>query len=348
MPRLRTCAASALFALLLATTEPALAPAATAAAAHTPGTTVVLSHGSGLSKYPYRVYTPKGWTPTSHMPLYVMVHGCQTTAEQQERANLLDPLADAKGFVVVYPDTNAIENAQPGPTARCWQFPSPLNWLRGHGDVAAVAAITQEVIADWGIDRQRVYVMGMSAGSFLSADLAATYPDLYAASGENAGGAYADGTGLVQNTVALPVSASAMLARRAMGPRTRVVPRIVVGGDADQGIPPGCADKALMQSLRTNNLVLGKSQTAPISLTPTSVKSAQVPHGRSYTVADYHDANGCLIGRRVLVHGMNHFWSGGSADPTLASFTDPTGPSAAKASWRFFSHFTLANTADSC
>ena len=261
----------------------ALAPAATAAAAHTPGTTVVLSHGSGLSKYPYRVYTPKGWTPTSHMPLYVMVHGCQTTAEQQERANLLDPLADAKGFVVVYPDTNAIENAQPGPTARCWQFPSPLNWLRGHGDVAAVAAITQEVIADWGIDRQRVYVMGMSAGSFLSADLAATYPDLYAASGENAGGAYADGTCLVQSVVALPAPLSATLARSAMGRRARVVPRIVIGGDADQGIPPACADKALEQSLRTNNLVLSGKQTAPISLTPASVAAGQVPHGRRYT-----------------------------------------------------------------
>jgi poly(3-hydroxybutyrate) depolymerase len=133
-----------------------------------------------------------------------------------------------------------------------------------------------------------------------------------------------------------------------MGPRARVVPRIVIGGDADQGIPPACADKALAQSLRTNNLVLSGSQTTPIGLTPTSVTPGQVPGGRSYTTADYRDRDGCLVGQRVLVHGMNHFWSGGSDDPSLASFTDPTGPSAARASWDFFSRFTLGNTAHSC
>jgi len=333
----------------LAATFLAAGPAAIATpTGHAPGTTTTFTYGSGLTAYPYRVYTPAGWTPQAHLPLYVMVHGCQTSAEQQQRANLLDPLADEQGFVVVYPDTNPIENAQPGPTTHCWQFPSPLNWLRGQGDVAAVAGITQKVVAEWGIDPQRVYVMGMSAGAFLSADLAATYPDLYAASGENAGGAYADGTCLAQNLVALPAPLSAALARAAMGSRARVVPRIVIGGDADQGIPPACADKALKQSLRTNNLVLSGTQTTPISLTPTSVTSGQVPGGRSYTVADYRDHSGCLLGQRILVHGMNHYWSGGSDDPSLSSFTDPSGPSAADASWDFFSRFTLDNTAHSC
>lgn len=320
---------------------------ATASGGPAPGTTTVRTYGSGLGTYSYRVYTPRGWTPRAHLPVYVMVHGCQTTAAQQERANLLDPLANKKHFVVVYPDVNPIEAAQPGPTKNCWQFPSPLDWLRGAGDTAAVAGITRRVVADWRADAHRVYVMGMSAGAFLSADLAATYPDLYAASGENAGGAYADGTCLVQSVVALPAPLSATLARSAMGRRARVVPRIVIGGDADQGIPPACADKALEQSLRTNNLVLSGKQTAPISLTPASVAAGQVPHGRRYTVADYR-YRGCLIGQRILVHGMNHFWSGGSDDPALAGFTDPTGPSAAKASWNFFSRFTLGNTAHSC
>jgi poly(3-hydroxybutyrate) depolymerase len=75
------------------------------------------------------------------------------------------------------------------------------------------------------------------------------------------------------------------------------------------------------------------------------VRTAKVPHGDSYRVSDYRDARGCLVGQRYLVHGMNHFWSGGSRNPKWKYFTDPKGPSGAVASWRFLSHYTLSNTA---
>ena len=350
-----TCAATRRRALTAVATVLALVALGTAvphaeATAPTPvaGTAQTFTYGSGLTAHSYIVYTPSGWRAGHPMPLLVMLHGCQTTAAQQMAANLYNPLADQRGFVVVYPDTDAIENAQPGPLARCWQFPLPTDDLRGAGDGAAIAAITAQVTTGWGVDRQRVYVMGMSAGAFLSSDVATEYPDVFAASGENAGGAYADGTCIAQNVVALPAAVSAELAKLQMGPRARVVPRIVIGGDADAGIPPACADKALEQGLRTDNLVLDGKQTTPISLTPASTTAGQVPGGRSYTVANYLDQHGCLIGQRYLVHGMGHFWSGGSSDPSLASFTDPSGPSAAVASWDFFSRFTLSNTADSC
>ncbi|HTX44665.1 MAG TPA: PHB depolymerase family esterase [Solirubrobacteraceae bacterium] len=321
---------------------------ATAHADPTPGTVQNFTYGSGQTAHPYIVYTPRGWVPRDHLPLLVMLHGCETTAYEQMEANLYNPLADRKHFVVLYPDTDAIENSQPGPLARCWQFFNPDDFQRGEGDGAAVAAITHIVMNAWGINSQRVYLMGMSAGSFLSADMAAEYPDLYAASGENAGGAYADFTCVFQSEVSLSAEQSAQEAYAEMGSRARVVPRIVIGGDADQGIPPACADKALLQGLRTDNLVLDHNQTEPIKLTPASVTDGQVPDGLSYTVSNYRDGHGCLIGQRWLVHGMNHFWSGGSSNPKWANFTDPKGPSAADASWAFFSRFTLANTAWSC
>src|SRR3954469_21539518 len=40
---------------------------------------------------PYRVYLPVRYGEDSHpLPLVVMVHGCNTTAAQQEAANLFD------------------------------------------------------------------------------------------------------------------------------------------------------------------------------------------------------------------------------------------------------------------
>ena len=322
--------------------------AGAASAGPLPGQAQDFTYGSGLTAHPYIVYTPRGWQSKDRLPLVVMLHGCQTTAYQQMEANLYNPLADQKHFVVVYPDTDAIENAQPGPLVRCWQFFDPADWQRGQDDDAAVAAITHLVMQTWNINPQRVYLMGMSAGSFLSSDMAAEYPDLYAATGENAGGAYSDASCLLQATVSLPVETTAQDAFEQEGPRARVVPRIVIGGDADQGVPPACADKALLQGLRTDNLVIDGNQTAPIRLGPESVTHRQVPHGYSYTTSDYLDEHGCLIGQRILVHGMNHFWSGGSSNPAWKNWTDPKGPSAAVASWNFFSRFTLANTAWSC
>jgi hypothetical protein len=177
--------------------------------------------------------------------------------------------------------------------------------------------------------------------------MAAAYPDLFAAVAIMAGGAYADPTCLFTGP-GIPVSESAQLAYDEMGPHARVVPRIVMGGDADQGVPPACADKALEQGLRTNNLVLGDSQEAPIVLTPASVREVPKAGGYSSTVSTYLDPDGCEIGERWLIHGMNHFWSGGSADPSLANFTDPKGPSGAEVTWAFLSQYTKGSTAMPC
>lgn len=319
-----------------------------AAAGPKPGSVETLTWGTGDNAHRYLVYTPDGFTPKQQLPLVVMLHGCQTSAYQQMKANRYNQLADRRGFVVAYPDIDSTEAAQPGPLRNCWQYWNPANWQRGAADGAAVAGITRAVVSRWHIDSQRVYLMGMSAGAFLTADMAATYPDLYAAVGENAGGAYQDFECTFQSTATLPVTTSAKNAYDAMGSHARIVPKIVIGGDADQGIPPHCANKALAQSLRTNNLVIDHHQTTPISLTPARVQRKQVPGGYAYTVSTYVDQHRCTIGQRYLVHGMNHFWSGGSANPKWADFTDPKGPSAAVASWQFFSHFTLANTARSC
>jgi poly(hydroxyalkanoate) depolymerase family esterase len=337
---------TALLAVLGAVLAFAASPAAAGAADR--GAVTALTYGSGAGAHPYLVYVPKGYTAKRHLPLVVFAHGCQTSAEQQMRSSRFNDLADRKGFVVAYPDVTAAEAAQPGPVARCWQFFVPANQHRDGPDPTAIAGITRTVLARWHLDPQRVYLVGMSGGSFMTSIMAATHPDLYAAVAIAAGGAYADTQCLVTNQDTTPASTFAQSAFVEMGKRARVLPRLVMGGDADQGIPPACADKALEQGLRTDNLVMSGSQTRPLSLTPTSVTQDANPGGYPSTVSSYADAAGCLIGQRWLIHGMNHFWPGGSADPTWANWTDPKGPSGAEVAWRFFTHYTKASTAPPC
>jgi len=314
-----------------------------------PGTVQTFEFGTGAEARPYIVYTPASLVAGRPAPLLVMVHGCQTTAEQQMKANLYNALAEREGFVVMYPDVDEALEQMPGPLKRCWRFYQSGSWHRDQGDAAAIAGMTRETMTRAAIDPERVYVMGMSAGGFMTSIMAAAYPDLYAAVGINAAGAYADSGCLVLPSP-FPVEMSAANARTEMGSNARIVPRLVMGGDSDQGIPPACADKALEQGLRTNNLVLGDSQTSPISLTPSAVREETNPNPGGYgsTVSEYTDPAGCLIGERWLIHGMNHFWPGGSSDPALKNFTDPKGPNGAEISWKFFSRFKKSDTSMPC
>src|SRR4051794_23072292 len=132
-----------------------------------PGQTTSGTVTSSGADYDYVLYTPTSYAPGRAAPLLVMVHGCQTTAEQQMRANLYNPIAEREGFVVLYPDVDALGRAQPGPANQCWKFPSPPAWTRDSSDAGAIADITRAVMAKRAIDPERVYLIGCRrAGSW--------------------------------------------------------------------------------------------------------------------------------------------------------------------------------------
>ncbi len=296
-------------------------------------------------RFPYLLYTPPSYRPARAAPLVVMVHGCQTTAVQEEQVTRFDRLADRAGFLVLYPEVDPIGKVSPGPLANCWKFLDPMVYFRGFGDTAAIAQMTREVMRKRHVDRQRVYMVGVSAGGLITSAAAAAYPDLYAAVGIVESAGYIDGFCFTDG-VGIPAQVSAQLAYVAMGPRARVVPRFVMGSTGDLAFPQNCAKKALQQGLRTDNLVISGSQTGPISLTPAAVHRGKVPKGRGYTVSTYRDPDGCLIGQQTIIDGMPHAWPGGSSH--MGGYSDPTAPDGAATAWGFLRHFTLRSTAMPC
>ncbi len=317
------------------------------AASADPGRTTSGTVTSNGHEFEYILYTPTSYRPRRPAPLMVMVHGCGTTAEQQMRVSLYNRLAERKGFIVLYPDVDAIGRSLPGPLHQCWKFFDPLSYSRDSGDAAAIADMTRFAMDRRSVNPQRVYLAGISAGGLMASVEAAAYPDLYAAVGIMSSAGYLDGPCFTTG-VGIPVELSAQLAFAEMGPRARIVPRFVLGGDADLAFPWSCTQKALDQGLRTNNLVLSGSQTGPVSLAPAAVRERQKPGGHAYTVSRYRDPAGCLIGESWQIHGMGHFWSGGTHDPALAGYGDVDGPSAARASWAFLSRYRKSGTAMPC
>lgn len=314
------------------------------------GKTTEIYHNGLLGMYRALVYEPASAGPQAAVPMVVVLHGANTTAEQQRAANLFDPIADREGFITLYPDHETDSQLGLHPL-QSWRFYNPLEMQRGVGDAEAIAALTQQAMQNWNVDPERVYVVGMSAGGFMTSILGATYPDLYAAIGVAEAGGYGIGfAGLAQplGPLVLRPELTATLAYQAMGAHARIVPMIQFQGDQDAAVLPETGAHAVQQWLMTNNLVASGNLSDPFPLTP-SETTRFAPEGRyPYEVDVYRDADGCRVVEQVRIEGMEHYWPGGSDDPAVKGFTDPLAPSGAEMSWAFFKRFRRSETSLPC
>jgi poly(hydroxyalkanoate) depolymerase family esterase len=317
-------------------------------------TTTEIFHSNPFGMYRGLVYVPASANRGAPVPLVVVLHGANTTAEQERAVTLFDQVAAREGFIVVYPDheTDSALGLHP---LQSWHVYDPLESQRGIGDAEALANLTLQVIEGWNVDPERVYVVGVSAGGWMTSILGATYPDLYAAIGIVEAGGYLMGTALIGvgqpiGPTLVPPDVTALAAYLAMGPRARVVPMINFQGDEDPAATPASGAQAVQQWLRTNNLVVSGSTTSPFPLAPTETIDvmSDAPDRYPYHVDIYRDDAGCEIVRQVRIEQMAHYWPGGSDDPALAGFADPKAPSGAELSWAFLKKFRRSDTSPPC
>ncbi len=272
-----------------------LIPFVRAAHASSSGTFTQYTYNGSAGSRPYYVYTPANYQPGTAVPLIVMLHGCTQNPTDFAAGTQMNALADQKQFIVVYPQQTSSDNS-----SECWNWFQTADQARGSGEPAIIAGIVQTVeqtTSQWTVDTNRVYVAGMSAGAAMSVIMGATYPDIFAAMGEESGLEYQAATSLTAATTAESQggpspSQQGQAAYNAMGSAARVVPTI-------------------------------------------SFQGTQVPgsQGRAYTTQTWNDNNGNEIQEYWKITGMGHAWSGGSSS---GSYTDPNGPSATNAMYTFF------------
>ena len=175
----------------------------------------------------------------------------------------------------------------------------------------------------------------------MTAILAATYPDLFCAVAVHSGLAYRSATNVGAAFTAMAHGSDdptdrGRAAHAVAGEHARVVPSIVVHGSADATVAPVNADRVLQQLMAANRLAA--PETCDLDLArPTTTARGRVDGGHTYTRSEWTDRRGVLIHELLEVDGLGHAWSGGAPG---GSYTDPRGPDASEAIWRFFARTT--------
>ncbi|CAN5329741.1 hypothetical protein BH09PSE4_BH09PSE4_23230 [soil metagenome] len=257
----------------------------------------------------YKLYVPSGLAPGA--PLLVMLHGCTQSPEDFAAGTQMNVPAEARGILVAYPAQSRNANPQ-----KCWNWFSPPHQQRGQGEPAAIAAMTRELIAEYGVDPKRVFVAGLSAGGAAAAVMGEAYPDLFAGVGVH--------SGLAAGSARDVTSALAARKRGGMGTRGAAatpVPTITFHGDRDMTVHEGNAGEVVARAA---------AAAGPLHTTTQTGTSAG---GRSFTRSISRDAKGRGVIEQWTVHGSGHAWSGGS---NAGSYTDPAGPDASAEMLRFF------------
>jgi poly(3-hydroxybutyrate) depolymerase len=358
--RTRKGMASLAIAAVVALTLPAAASAAGEAGA---GRVDSGAYSTMEGTYPWLAYVPAGWKKGDHWPLYVMLHGCATTPREQMMADAMNPIADREHVILLYVDTISTGRAGPavgesggtGGAGECWRGALGVEVTSemrgGGGDADAIAALTRLVTSSYTIDPERVYVIGMSAGAFEAPEVAAAYPDIFAAAGVNSGGGIMGAGCAAMTDDVVPFYAQVEVSQ--MGARAHPMPFFSIGGTGDQlgeaSAPGGCARLAFKQWMASDNILMtGDPNGNAYTQDKTATRTGTVPGGHPWTRYLWRDRSGCEIGERWVVDGMGHFWSGGSSDPQWATWTDPKGPSTSAESLRFFLQFTRSDGNTSC
>lgn len=277
-------------------------------------------HSSAAGSRGYKIYLPAS-QPKRPRGLILMLHGCSQTPDDFAVGTHINALAEKEGFVVAYPAQTRGHNG-----ASCWNWFKPGHQRRGAGEPAILASLTRKLMREFGLDRDAVFVAGLSAGGAMAAILADVYPDIFSAAGIHSGLTRGSARDVISAMSTMRKGGASEGVAQTVAMRSLPVRRIVFQGDADSTVHPSNAAMIVAAAVGDDAV-------------PTKIGKRTV-RGRGYARSDYVGSDGAVMLELWMIEGSGHAWSGGRA---AGSYTDSKGPDASVQMIRFFSADRLKN-----
>jgi poly(hydroxyalkanoate) depolymerase family esterase len=277
---------------------------------------------------PHRLFLPADLRRDAPVPLLVALHGCLQSPADFATGTRFDEVGARYGAIVVYPEQSKRANA-----SGCWNWFQTKHQTRKRGEPASILRLVAWLVRQYPIDRERIYVAGLSAGGSMAAILGEQAPNVFTGVAVAAG-------------VALHSSDNLLTALAAMAGKRTGADRAANSHRQEAAAGPPFPPKAYRRMrvaiwTGTNDATVAPSNSAELvaqfalllGLDAASQEREPSADGRVET-RRLRDAGGRERIRFVTVADMNHAWSGGSSQ---GSFTYPAGPDASTDIFEFFS-----------
>jgi feruloyl esterase len=192
-----------------------------------------------------------------HPALVVVLHGCTQTAAGYDIGAGWSTLADRYGFALLLPEQQRSNNPN-----GCFNWFVPEHSRRDQGEPLSIWQMIEKSVIDYGIDRRRIFITGLSAGGAMTSIMLACYPDVFAGGAIIAGLPYGAATNVQQAFESMRQSSSRSPREwgnlvRAASPHRGPWPRVSVWhGDADNTVIPSNALAVLKQWTDVHGLPL--------------------------------------------------------------------------------------------
>jgi polyhydroxybutyrate depolymerase len=253
----------------------------------------------------YTLYTPKSYSPGKKMPLVYLLHGFTQTAADIMRYSAFNGLADSFGFFAVYP--SGVNNG--------WNTNSGFPGGSTADDVGFIRILSDSLIARFGIDADRIYSCGFSAGGFMSQRLACELSNRIAA-------------------IASVAGTMSDAAFKACNPG-RAVPMLHIHGTSDLVVTYNGG----ISNISADKLVQFWVNKAACNATATKINIPdRVQEGSTAQWQRFGPCNQSLEMAHIAVNNGGHTWPGSSNSGVGTTNMDF---SASAEIWEFFNRFNL-------
>jgi poly(hydroxyalkanoate) depolymerase family esterase len=244
--------------------------------------------GANPGELDARMYTATD-APTA---LIVVLHGCTQTASTYDRGSAWSKLAERHGFALLFPQQRRANHSN-----LCFNWFLPSDARRGHGEAASISQMVKHLAAQYGLDRSRIFITGLSAGGAMTSVMLACYPELFA------GGAVIAGLPF-SSANSLPEALERMRGRGAP-PRHVLAARAMEAGDHTSHSP------TLSVWHGTHDATVDQSNAAAIVDQWRDLHGLGAAGGVVETVdghrrESWSDLKGRVAIERYDVHGMGH------------------------------------------